>query len=381
MKNVLPILFLVLLTACSGQHKGESVAEPLSNALPDSSMTLHYAIGFKVDYFQHYKRIILADPWKKSSELVRYYLAENDQVQVPADGIRIRIPVRSLVSGSCTQYTFLEQLGEIAAVKGICDAKTIYNSALRQAVRKGSIADLGDPFQINVERCLVLKPEAMLMNSFNQQDEHLSRVRESGIPVLYDNEWMEPGLLARAEWIRFIACLFNKEALADSLFQAVSSNYERLKKLASSSCSVKPEVLSGDDFRGTWYLPGGRSFTAQLFRDAGALYKYRNDTTSGSRPFTFEQILKDFNRADVWVGVTNGNSLETLQKRDERYTLFQSFRKGNVYAYTNRTTPEGGNDFWESAVARPDALLSDFIKVFHPELLPEAPWHYLKKLR
>ena len=221
----------------------------------------------------------------------------------------------------------------------------------------------------------------MLMNSFNQQDDHLARVRESGIPVLYDNEWMEASLLARSEWIRFIACFFNKEMLADSLFQAVSTNYGRLKKLAATAKTKKPEVLSGDDFRGSWYLPGGKNFTAQLFTDAGAMYKYRSDTTSGSRPFTFEQVLKDFNRADIWVGVTNGGSLAALQKLDERYALFQSFRKGNVFAYNNRTTPAGGNDFWESAVAKPDELLSDYIKAFHPELLPDAPWHYLKKLR
>jgi len=379
MKKVFPLLLLVLLTACTGQNKSKQ--ETLDRLLPDSSMALHYASGFRVDYFNHYKRVILTDPWKKNKELVRYYLVTNEQVQIPTDGIRIQIPLKSLVSGSCTQYAFLEQLGELAAVKGICDAKTIYNSNLRQAVEQGRITDLGDPFQIDVERCLVLKPEAMLMNSFNQQDEHLSRVRESGIPVLYDNEWMESGLLARAEWIRFIACLFNKERLADSIFLTVETQYLSLKKLASAAKTAKPEVLSGDNFRGTWYLPGGRNYTAQLFADAGAWYKYRNDTTAGSRPYTFEQILKDFNQADVWVGVTNGKSLASLKVLDERYTLFQSFRLGNVYAYTNRTTPEGGNDFWEGAVARPDQLLSDFIKVFHPELLPDAPWHYLKKLR
>jgi iron complex transport system substrate-binding protein len=379
MKRILPVLLLALLTACTASNKVK--VETSTEVLPDSSMCIQFAKGFKVDYFKNFKRIILADPWNKGSELVRYYLVEKEDVNVPSDGIKIKVPLQTLVSGSCTQYTFLEQLGVLSAVKGICDAKTIYNATLRKAVKAGSVTDLGDPFKIDVERCLVLKPNAMLMNSFNQQDEHLARIRESGIPVLYDNEWMEPGLLARAEWIRFIACFFNKELLADSLFKAVSTNYELLKSLAVTAKTKCPEVLSGDDFRGTWYLPGGKSFTAQLFTDAGAMYKYRSDTTSGSRPFTFEQVLKDFNQSDVWVGVTNGASLSELRKLDERYALFQSFRKGNVFAYNNRITPEGGNDFWESAVAKPDELLSDYIKAFHPELLPDAPWHYLKKLR
>lgn len=379
MKLLLPVFIFFLLASCTGSNKTKSVL--LAEVVADSSMTLQHATGFKVAYFPKFKRIILANPWKKGSELVRYYLVNDSTVQVPEDGIKLIVPIRSLVSGSCTQYTFLEQLGVLSAVKGICDVKTVYNARLRQAVKEGRITDLGDPFQINVERSLVLKPDVMLMNSYNQMDEHLSRISESGIPVVYDNEWMEPTLLARAEWIRFVACFFNKEAVADRLFQAVESNYAQLKKLATTAKSPQPAVLSGDDFRGTWYLPGGKSFSAQLFQDAGALYKYSSDTTTGSRPFTFEQVLRDFSKADIWVGVTNGQSLVDLKRLDERYTLFQSFRSGNVYAYTNRTTSEGGNDYWERAVARPDELLSDFIKAFHPELLPDAPWHYLKKLR
>jgi len=368
-----------LFSACMGHDKAKKAVS--AEVKPDSSMCVGFATGFKVDYFPNFKRITLADPWKKGSELVRYYLVENERTAVPEGGVKIKIPLQSLVSGSCTQYAFLDELGVLKAVTGICDAKTIYNSTLRQAVKTGAVTDLGDPFQLDVEHCLLLKPQVMLMNSFNQQDSHLARIRESGIPVLYDNEWMESGLLARAEWIRFIACFFNKETLADSLFESVRTNYLRLKHLASEAKEKRPEVLSGDDFRGTWYLPGGASYTAQLFKDAFGNYKYSNDTTTGSRPFTFEQVLKDFNKADVWVGVTNGKSLTALQKLDERYTLFQAFRRGNVYAYTYRVTPQGGNDFWEGAVARPDELLSDFIKVFHPNLLPDAPWHYLRKLR
>lgn len=379
MKKIVPVLLLLFFSACSGREKVRT--DSLSEHEPDSSMQVNYATGFKVDYYANYKRIILSDPWKKGSELVRYYLVEKETDSVPSDGIKIKIPLRSIVSGSCTQYAFLESLGVLSTVSGICDAKTIYNAALRRAVQAGTVIDLGDPFQLDVERCLVLKPEVLLMNSFNQQDEHLARIRESGIPVLYDNEWMESNVLGRAEWIRFIACFYNKEALADSLFRTVSTQYEQLKKLAATAETVKPHVLSGDDFRGTWYLPGGRSYTAQLFADAFGTYQYASDTTSGSRPFTFEQVLKDFNDADVWVGVTNGKTFAELRKLDDRYTLFKAFRSGNVYAYTNRVTPEGGNDFWESAVARPDELLSDFIKVFHPTLLPDAPWHYLKKIR
>jgi iron complex transport system substrate-binding protein len=43
--------------------------------------------------------------------------------------------------------------------------------------------------------------------------------------------------------------------------------------------------------------------------------------------------------------------------------------------------PSGANDFWESAVARPDWLLSDVIHILHPELLPDHQLIYAGKLK
>ena len=40
----------------------------------------------------------------------------------------------------------------------------------------------------------------------------------------------------------------------------------------------------------------------------------------------------------------------------------------------------GGNDYWEGAVARPDLLLMDMIKICHPEIVPEYETTYLEKL-
>jgi iron complex transport system substrate-binding protein len=368
----------LLLAACGNRGDGKVL---LSAVEPDSSLVLRHAIGFQVDYFPAYKRVTLANPWDKKHVLDRYYLVKDSSIKVPADGIKLLVPIRHLVSGSCTQYAFLEMLGELSSVSAVCNAKTVYNPTLRVALKNKTVADLGDPFNINIEACLMLRPEALLMNRYNQKDEHLERISQAGVPVLYDNEWMEPNLLARAEWIRFIGLLFDKEPLADSLFRAMEARYLSLQKLAGTAKTPKPTVLSGDDFRGTWYLPGGRSFAAQLFADAGALYQYQSDTTSGSRPYTFEQVLKTFYHADVWVGVTNGSSLSDLRRLDERYTLFNAYKKGQVYAYSNRTTPQGGNDYWEGAVAYPDRLLADFVKVFHPELLPDHTWYYLRKLK
>lgn len=378
MKRILYVMAIIIFVGCSEQSPKTKV---VSNAsVPIKSLQLKYATGFKVDYFKNYKRITLLDPWNAGKIFARYYLIKDLAISTPNDGIRVLIPLKTMVAASCTHYTFLEMLGELNVVTGICNAKSTYNFSMRAAFLSGRVVDLGDPFQLNVERCILLKPQVVMITGYNQTNENITRLSESGISIVYNNEWMEPTLLARAEWIRYMACFFDKEDLADSIFNGIEANYIRLRNLASKAVTPKPLVLSGDNFRGTWYMPGGKSFTAQLFADAGGEYIYKTDRRTGSIPYSFERVLHDLNNADVWVGATNGRTLSELKNMDARYSLFKSFRNGKVYSYCNRITYDGGNDYWESAVACPDKLLADFIKLFHPELLPDYSWFYIKKL-
>ena len=39
------------------------------------------------------------------------------------------------------------------------------------------------------------------------------------------------------------------------------------------------------------------------------------------------------------------------------------------------------NDYWESGMTRPDRILKDVIKIFHPDLLPDHQLYYYKKLQ
>jgi iron complex transport system substrate-binding protein len=54
---------------------------------------------------------------------------------------------------------------------------------------------------------------------------------------------------------------------------------------------------------------------------------------------------------------------------ESRYALFKSFNTNNVFYYGNRANPNGGLDYYESGVIRPDLLLTDLIWIFHRHLL------------
>ena len=365
---------LLLFYSC-----GHTSTQKTDENTPDSTLTLTYATGFSIDYFRDYKRVTVFNPWEKSKIWSTYYLVSNDSVKTPDASQTLQIPLSKLAVTSCTHFEFLKLLDELHTITGVCSPELIYNETIAAAYANGEITSLGDAFNTNVERLLMLKPDALMLASYNQQDENAKRLQAAGVPLLFNNEWTEKSLLARAEWIKFIAVFYNKETQACDLFDDIETNYNDAKRLAQAVTN-KPLILTGGNFKGTWYMPGGQSYMARLFVDAGADYLYANDTTTGSLPLNFETVLNSFSKADVWLNAPVA-SMPELINMDERHKLFTSAQQGEVYGFWARTKPSGANDFWESAIVHPDLVLKDVIWALHPSLLPDYEPVYIIRLK
>lgn len=367
------LFFFLLLVSCAPK------ATKTENAQATDSLKLKYAEGFDIKYFPDYKEVIVYSPWVKASVYARYYLVNDKKTKTPTDGTKVLIPLKTLAATSVTHFEFLSLLGELQTVSGVCSPQLIYNREINKRIGEGKISDLGDAFNINVEKTLELNPNAVMMSGYNQNDPYALRVSQAGVPVLFNNEWMETSLLARAEWIKFVSAFYNKEKQADSIFSVVDTRYNEIKTKAAE-VKVKPNIMAGANFRGTWYMPAGHSFMGRLFADAGANYCYCTDTTSGSLPLNVEIVLKNFSQSDVWLNCSF-NSITDLIKTDSKHALFRPVKLKQVYNFNKRLLPSTANDFWESAVARPDLVLSDVIAILHPELLPGYELVYAEKLK
>ena len=55
---------------------------------------------------------------------------------------------------------------------------------------------------------------------------------------------------------------------------------------------------------------------------------------------------------------------------DARFARLPAFGRGAVWGTRLRATKEGANDYFESGVMRPDLVLADLVRIFHPELAP-----------
>ena len=369
-------IFLVALMTCISCTKKQEQAHSLK---PVSILKLNYARGFSVEQYNDYQKVIVFSPWKKGEIYACYYLVKEEKTNTPNDGVKIKVPLKTLGSTSVTHLEFLSLLDEIQSITGVCSPKLIYNAELQKNILAGKTTDLGDAFSLNVEKTLLLKPEALMMSGYNQTDANVQRIGQAGIPVIFNNEWMETSLLGRAEWIKFVAVFYDKELQADTIFSGIDKRYNDLK-IKVQNVTNKPKIMSGNNFRGTWYMPAGRSFMGQLFRDAGAGYFYANDTTTGSLPLNLETVLKNFAETDVWLNV-NFSTIDALIKADSKHALFRPAKTGQVYNFNKRLIPSTANDFWESAVARPDLLLGDVIAILHPDLMPDYEPVYTEKLK
>jgi iron complex transport system substrate-binding protein len=371
--KILPIIFILCLCACKGKQS-QNVNFPVGH-----TDNLSFAKGFSITHSNKYTTVTVYNPWKKGIVYDRYYLVKNPKISTPGDGHKVVIPLKTVMANSDTHIGFINAIGEIDKVIGICNANYIYNPTIQEKVKQGKVKDLGEAFNLNIEKLLMMHPQAIFTTAYNAEDENSRRMRQTGLTIIYNIEWQEKSLLGRAEWIKFMGAFFDKELLADSIFNKVVSKYNEVKAIAQKAKSY-PSVMSGQDFRGTWSLPGGNSYTGQLFHDAHINYRYATDTSKVSIPSNVEEVMINFHDADIWIGTDAHSSLD-LSTTNPKYKLFKAYRNRQVYNINKRVNPKGGNDYWESGVVRPDLLLSDMIKIAHPELLPKYQMTYMERLK
>lgn len=343
-----------------------------------TSDSLLYASGFTIEKTDSTTIVKVLDPWREGETMAIYYLVKDKKTAIPANGIKIKIPISKLASASVTHLEFIRLLDEMGSITGFCTPSLAYNTTLQDNFKVGKIIDLGDAYSINVEKTLLLQPDVVMMSSQNQTDANAQRISQANIPVVYNNEWMEKTPLGRAEWIKFVAAFYDKNEQADSIFAAIENSYNAIKIKVQSS-THKPSVLSGSNFRGTWYMPAGNSYMAHLYRDAGASYFYQTNKESGSLSLNLETVLKNFSDADFWL-YSNQNTMQELISEDKKYELFEAVKNRNVYNFNKKLLPSSANDFWESGVARPDMVLADIASIIHPELFLNHELVYAEKL-
>ena len=295
------------------------------------------------------------------------------EVFKPYQCLCVKEPMRRIGTMSTVQVGFLYALDAIDCLAAVCNPELIYTPV------KGNEIDLGDSMKPSAERTLQAGLDILLAVNYGQYDNlEAMRLEKLGVPIIFINEWQEHSPLARAEWIRVLGALTGKLREADSIFHKVETRYNALTASVNKrSYSAAVSIMSGNNFRGTWYVPSGKNYLAYLFKDAGAVYPFYEDERETSIPLTVEETIHYFHDADVWVGA-GGNSLEELARIDEKHTWFKAYKNGRVYNWRKQRLPNGANNFWERGVVHPEEMLEDVIHILNNA--PDSTLHFAERL-
>lgn len=362
MKKIILILFSIvyMMSSCNLASKSKS---DIAN-INDTLNLVSYAQNFKIYSIESGFRLIIKDGFGSDKE---FYIF-NDTIAIPdefSDKQIIRTPVRSAITFSSTQWSVFQKLEEISRVKGVLESNYTKNEEILRLVAEGKITDVGMSTNVNAEKLINLQPDLILYTPYPGIDySHLGQL--SGATMLSFPDYLESHPLGRAEWMKVVGLLCGKEDVTNKWFDDVVRRYETLSERCSS-VEKKPTIFSDLPFENQWYVPGGNSYIAKIFADAGGDYIWKDNESTGSLHIDAESVLLKAQQADFWRVINSYDTpftYERLKNENELYPLFKAFEEKQLLVCDVR---ECG--YFEKSQYEPDMLLADFIYHFHPELL------------
>lgn len=383
LSRLLLLLTLSGISASVWLSCGDRNARPAVKEYREGTREIHlqYANGFSVRVEDKLKWVEVLRPYQGAATGYKYLLIPwgEDIPAISPDVKVVRVPLRSIVCTSTSHLPLLEYLGEANKLVGFPATDYISSEKIRARVDSGKVLDIGVDKSMNVEQVANLHPDLVMGYSMSADYGQFRKMEALGVPVVLNAEYLERHPLGRAEWIKFMALFFDKEAVADSVFKAIEKEYVDTRQRADNTSS-RPTVLSGIVYGDAWFMPGGQNHQAQLLRDAGCQYLWEADSSTGFLELGFESVYEKAHDADLWVGVGSYSSLRELGDADHRYQRFKPFRQMTVYSYDARKGARGGSVYLELGYLRPDIVLKDLVHIAHPEQLPGYTPYFHRKL-
>eukprot|EP00798_Chlamydomonas_sp_ICE-L_P004749 gene4749-34498_t len=197
----------------------------------------------------------------------------------------------------------------------------------------------------------------------------------------------EPGMLQRAEWIKYVSVFFNMEPEANAIFQGLEQRYETIKTAASDS-STKPLVAFisytppqwGETISNAGGLPMDKAAITAAFPDVTFQYssfQLKNMTTAPAILKTMlanvavvvdESAYNDIKNADLSMA----DFMERYGFTADDVASLAFLRNENVVRQDGIENPAGSTAWFEAAVTNPDGILLDLARAIaasNPEAL------------
>ncbi len=298
------------------------------------------------------------------------------------DTLAIDGPLDRLIVMSTSHIGFLEAIGRTGVIAGVSGLDYVYSQDV-------DAVDVGYDASPDYEKIVSLKPDLLLTYSVSAaKSPFITKLEQLGIRVFTVNEHLESHPLARASYVRLFGALTGTMDKADSVLDAVRSSYTSLADSLASSIRNKRKVLLNIPYNDQWFVPSENNYLTAMIRDAGGEVLGCEDGRTVSSVMSVEKAYSLSKDADCWMNVGWCSTMGQLISVNPVFGDMAGNIRSNADAYgyagmpviwndNRRLSPKGGNDIWESGVARPDLVLRDIASILHPSPASPVPTYYL----
>lgn len=337
-----------------------------------------YASGFDIKGAEGKQSTIITitNPWQGADSVTTQLFIARDGETPPESfsGQILEGEANRIVAMSSTHIAMLDAIGSADKIVGVSGIDYISNPKI--LARRDSIGDIGPETHADYELLLSLQPDIVLLYGVNGASGMEEKLRELGIPYMYVGDYLEQSPLGKAEWLVALSEITGQRDKGVKTFAEIPRRYNALKKRAAEAVGAAPKVMLNTPYNDTWFMPSTDNYSVRLIIDAGGDYIYNKNTGNASAPIDTEEAYLLASQADVWINPGMARSLADVRSMAPKIADTPAFRSGNVFNNNLRSTAAGGNDYYESGIVRPDLVLRDLIKIFHPELITEDFVYY-----
>lgn len=372
---ILVITFLLFaLSSCSHSH----------GAADEYDLTLYsptYASGFDIKGAEGMESTVITvrNPWQGADSVTtKLFIARNGE-KAPADfdGCVIDGEARRIVTMSSSHIAMLDALSATDRIVGVSGIRFVSNADIQ--ARRDSIGDVGYDGNINYETILALAPDLVLIYGVNGESPMTAKLKELDIPYMYVADYLERSPLGKAEWLVAMAEIIGQRFRGEEIFARIPENYNSLKQRVTDANLSTPKVMINTPI--TTYGTCPRPTVMRYGLSTMPAVNISTPKTGATH--RWESTSKkhiSLQRRRTYGSIPARQPRSTMCAMVPKFSDTTPFVKGMIFNNNLRSTPNGGNDYYESGIVHPDLMLRDLIKIFHPELVSED-FVYHKQLK
>jgi iron complex transport system substrate-binding protein len=377
--NLVLVIIFVLLTGCITKNTTTKSEQHFTKQIE-----IKYAQRFSLAEKDGYKILTVRNPWQGAVDIDQsYFLIPEGLPAVPVSDTNtiIRVPVKKIICMSTTHISMISAINERETIKGVSGTDFVFDSEVLKLVENHKILDVGYDDNLNKEQIVKISPDLVMVYGVGSESvNYTGKLKELGIKVLFNADYLETDPLGKAEWVKVLGALFCREKEADSIFTSISEEYNNLTSFITKNIHTRPTVFLGLPWKDTWFISPDNSNISRLISDAGGDYIWRDVKSDYAMPMGIENVYLRALKAEYWLNISSVSSREEIVTIDNRLKELPSFKNGNMYNNNKRITNKGGNDYWESGSLRPQIILRDIASILHPDLFPGYQLYYYKKI-